>query len=144
MIRLGSLAGYPFEGPRVLAGWVPPERPAVYAIITRNDAVNKPQEFAVIFVGHSDDLSKSGFPFKHPAAQSWIRRAGNKYNLHVAHYEIPGGLPSHREQICRELMAVYKPSCNNEKYDQAWKDEWIGEYSSIGTDPLTTERDPNA
>ena len=65
-------------------------------------------------------------------------------NLHVAFYEIPGGLPSHREQICRELMAVYQPSCNTEKYDQAWRDEWIGEYSAIGTDPLTTERDPNA
>ena len=26
VIRLGSLAGYPFEGPRVLAGWTPPER----------------------------------------------------------------------------------------------------------------------
>ena len=25
MIRLGSLAGYPFEGPRVLAGWTPPQ-----------------------------------------------------------------------------------------------------------------------
>ena len=24
MIRLGSLAGYPFEGPRLLAGWTPP------------------------------------------------------------------------------------------------------------------------
>ena len=26
VIRLGSLAGYPFEGPRLLAGWTPPER----------------------------------------------------------------------------------------------------------------------
>ena len=143
MIRLGSLAGYPFEGPRVLAGFVPPERPAVYAIITRNDPTNKPQEFSVIFVGHSDDMSKSGFPFKHPAAQSWIKRAGNKFNLHIAYYEAPGALPSHREQICRELMAVYQPSCNTEKYDQAWKDEWIGEYSAIGTEMLTTDRDPN-
>ena len=24
MIRLGSLAGYPFEGPRLLGGWTPP------------------------------------------------------------------------------------------------------------------------
>ena len=27
MIRLGSLAGYPFEGPRVLAGWTAPASP---------------------------------------------------------------------------------------------------------------------
>ena len=31
VIRLGSLAGYPFEGPRVLAGWTVPPVPAVYA-----------------------------------------------------------------------------------------------------------------
>jgi hypothetical protein len=29
MIRLGSLAGYPFEGPRLLAGFQAPARPAV-------------------------------------------------------------------------------------------------------------------
>ena len=35
VIRLGSLAGYPFEGPRVLAGWTPPARPAVFAIVVQ-------------------------------------------------------------------------------------------------------------
>ena len=53
MIRLGSLAGYPFEGPRVLAGWTAPAVPAVYAVVTRNDAEAKPQEFSVIYIGHS-------------------------------------------------------------------------------------------
>ncbi len=37
MIRLGSLAGYPFEGPRVLAGWTPRPVPAVYVILYRPD-----------------------------------------------------------------------------------------------------------
>ena len=41
-------------------------------------------------------------------------------------------------------MAVYRPTCNEEKYDQAWKTEWIGEYSATTTGPLTTDRDPNA
>ena len=38
MIRLGSLAGYPFEGPRVLAGWTAPAGPAVYAIVVQAGA----------------------------------------------------------------------------------------------------------
>lgn len=143
MIRLGSLAGYPFEGPRALAGWTPTNIPAVYAIMCRTNPDSKPQEFSVIYVAHSQDLTKEGFPFKHPKVNSWIQRAGNKWNLHICYYEIPGGLPSHREQISRELMAVYQPSCNSEKYDQAWRDEWIGEYSETMTDPLTTARDPN-
>ncbi len=144
MIRLGSLAGYPFEGPRALAGWTPPAAPAVYAVMARNNIEGKPLEYSVIYVGHSDDMSTEGFPFRHPRSAAWIARAGNKFNLHICYYEVPGGLPSHREQICQELMAIYDPSCNAEKYDKAWKDEWIGEYSTPVTEALTTQRDPNS
>jgi len=143
VIRLGSQAGYPFEGPRVLVGWSAPKVSAVYAIMFKPNPETKPQEFAVIYVGHSDDLSKENFPLKHRHAPTWIERAGSKWNLHVCFYEVLGGLRSHREQIARELMAAYKPSCNLEKYDQAWKAEWIGEYSAPTTGPLTTDRDPN-
>lgn len=141
MIRLGSLAGYPFEGPRVLAGWTPPARPAVYAIVVKPDDA-KPDTYAVIYVGHCDDLSAERFPFNHPRASSWVRRAGSRWKLYICTYEVPGGLRSHREQIGRELMAVYHPSCNSEQYDSSWKDEWIGEYRAPTTGPLTTSRDP--
>ena len=43
MIRLGSLAGYPFEGPRLLAGWTPPGTPAVYAIVYKPDPETRPE-----------------------------------------------------------------------------------------------------
>jgi len=144
MIRLGSLAGYPFEGPRVLAGWTAPAVAAVYAILTRDDREGREQEYSVIYVGHAADLTAEGFPSRHPAARRWVERAGSRFNLHVCVYEVPGGLPSHREQIVRELIAIYHPSCNTEQYDQAWRDEWIGEYSAPTTLPLTTDRDPNA
>lgn len=144
MIRLGSLAGYPFEGPRAVVGWTPTESAAVYAIMCRQDQAGKPQEFSVIYVSHSDDLTKEGFPLKHPHAARWVKRAGSKWNLHVCYYEAPGATKAHREQIARELMAIYQPSCNDEKYDQAWKDEWIGEYSAHFTEPLQTDRDPNS
>ncbi len=143
MIRLGSLAGYPFEGPRVLAGWTAPEKAAVYAIVYRADADAEPDEYAVLFVGHSDDLSAERFPWQHPLAPCWLERAdGDRFNLYICTYEPPGALRSHREQITRELVAVYRPSCNPEQYDQAWKDEWIGGYQAPTTGPLTTGRDP--
>lgn len=143
MIRLGSLAGYPFEGPRVLAGWTAPPRAAVYAILLTPDPIRKPQEFAVIYAGHSPDLAREGFPFKHLRAAAWVKRAGGqRYSLHICTYEIPGGLQGHREQIVRELVAVYRPSCNAEQYDPAWKDQWIGGYNAPTTGPLTTDRDP--
>jgi hypothetical protein len=50
---------------------------------------------------------------------------------------VPGGGPAHREQIARELIAVYHPRCNSQQYDQAWKDEWIGDYTAPTTNSVT-------
>ena len=140
MIRLGSLAGYPFEGPRVLGGWTPPERPAVYAILYRADPVGKPHDFAVIDVDEADDLSTARLPFGHPRARCWERRADDKWGLHICTYEVSGGTAAHRQQIVKELIAVYQPGCAPEQYDLAWEDEWIGSYEAPTTGPLTTSR----
>jgi hypothetical protein len=137
MIRLGSLAGYPFEGPRVLGGWTPPAAAAVYAILCKPDPDAGPERYAVIYVGHADDLSVEHFPFQHPRAACWVRRAGSKWKVYVATYEVPGGGLAHREQIARELIAVYRPGCNTQQYDPAWKDEWIGEYTAPTTGPVS-------
>jgi hypothetical protein len=137
MIRLGSLAGYPFEGPRVLGGWTPPQAAAVYAILCKPDPGTGPERYAVIYVGHADDLSAERFPFRHPRAPCWVRRAGSKWKLYVATYEVPGGGPGHREQITRELTAIYRPGCNTRQYGPAWKDEWIGEYTAPTTGPVS-------
>lgn len=142
MIRLGSLAGYPFEGPRVLAGWTPPSSPAVYVIMYKPDPARG--QFAVIYVGHADDLSTCGLPFRHPAASCWTKRAGDRFKVHIATFEVPGGTTAHREQIAQELIAAYKPGCNEQQYDLAWEDTWIGSYHAPTQDPLTTRRDPNS
>jgi hypothetical protein len=142
LIRLGSLAGYAFEGPRALAGWTAPATAAVYVIVYKPDPDTKPERYAVIYVGHADDLSHERFPFNHEAAPCWISRAGSKFKVYICTYEAPGAQRPHREQIARELMAVYQPGCNAESYDQAWKDEWIGDYRAPTTGPLTTNRDP--
>ena len=139
MIRLGSLAGYPFEGPRLLGGWTPPAQAAVYAIMYKPD---DGERYAVVYVGHSDDLSTERFPFGHPRAECWTQRAGSRWKVYIATYHVPGGLRSHREQIAQELAAIYHPGCNEQHYERAWKDEWIGEYQAPTTGPLTTGRDP--
>ena len=142
MIRLGSLAGYPFEGPRLLAGWTPPAAAAVYAIVCKADPSAAQDRYAVIYVGHSDDLSAERFPFRHPDANLWVRRAGDRWKVYICTYEVPGGGRPHREQIARELTAIYHPSCNAQQYGQSWKDEWIGEYSAPTTGPVA-RRDPD-
>jgi hypothetical protein len=137
MIRLGTAAGYPFEGPRLLGGWTPPALPAVYVIMYKPEPDKKPDRYAVIYVGHSDDLTGEKFPFRHPSAACWTRRAGDKWKIHIAYFEVPGGSRAHREQIARELTAVYKPGCNDQQYDHAWKDEWIGDYVAPTTSSVT-------
>jgi hypothetical protein len=141
VIRLGSLAGYPFEGPRLLGGWTPPQAAAVYAIMYKPDQAK--ENYAVIYVGHADDLSAERFPFKHPRAACWTQRAGSKWKVYICTYEVPGGTSAHREQIARELIAVYRPGCNEQQYDHAWKDEWIGEYSAAPNTAPVTRRGPD-
>jgi hypothetical protein len=144
VIRLGSLAGYPFEGPRLLAGWTPPERAAVFAVMYKPDTDAKPEEYAVLYVSHADDLSAARLPFDHPVATCWLSRVGNKrFDLYIGTYEAPGANARHREQIARELIAIYHPGCNGDQYDQAWEAHWIGDYQTPGTTgPLTTRREP--
>lgn len=101
MIRLGSLACYSFEGPRVLGGWTPSAEPGVFAILYKPEPEKKPEKYAVIFVGHSDDLASEGFPFKHRRAHCWSTRAGSKWKVHIAYLEVPGDNRSHREMIAR-------------------------------------------
>lgn len=141
MIRLGSLAGYSFEGPRVLAGWTPPAEPGVFVILYRPDAERQPQRYAVMYVDQADDLSAAGLPFRHRRSPCWIERAGGKYGLFVASFVVPGGTAGHREQIIRELVATYRPSCNDEQFENAWNDDWIGSYEAPTAGPLTTRRD---
>jgi hypothetical protein len=128
----------------LLAGWTPPQRAAVFAVMYKPDADAKPEEYAVLFVGHSDDLTAERLPFDHPAASCWLSRVDNKrFDLYIGMYEVPGGTRGHREQIVQELVSIYRPGCNPEQFDQAWEEHWIGEYQTPGTTgPLTTGRQP--
>jgi hypothetical protein len=55
--------------------------------------------------------------------------------VYIAVLEAPGAGRPHREQISRELIAVYRPKCNAQQDDQAWKDEWIGGDAAPATGP---------
>lgn len=137
MIRLGTAAGHLFEGPRLLGGWTPPALAAVYVIMY---PLPPSSRHAVIYVGHADDLTRVGFPFRHSRAPCWIGRAGGKWELRVAWLPLPG--LGHREQLTNDLVAMYEPHCNQQKYDRTWRREWLGEYDTRTASPLTTPEKP--
>ena len=72
-------------------------------------------------------------------------RAGSKWKVYICTYEVPGGSRAHREQIARELTAIYRPRCNDQQFDPAWKDHWIGETTSsspsLAKDPVRPARE---
>ncbi|MDX1469524.1 MAG: hypothetical protein R3258_09290, partial [Acidimicrobiia bacterium] len=109
--------------------------PGLFAILTPQNPESK--RYEVIYLGHADDLSETGLPFGHRRSESWIARAGGKWNLSIAWFAIPGGTPSHRARITEELISIYHPSCNEEQFDRAWKEEWIGSYEAPTAKPLT-------
>ena len=140
MIRLGSLAGYSFEGPYTLGGWNPIPSPGVF-VITYKQTEGK-ENHSVVYVGHTDNFQEEGFPFKHPAAPCWIERAGSQWKLFIAYFVPPGGATrSIRNGIANELNAVYEPACNEEQYIQHWEEEWIGDYESNLTKKLMLSTD---
>ena len=89
----------PVRGPAGARRLDPARVAAVYAIICKPDPDSKPERYAVIYVGHSDDLSAERFPFRHPRAPCWVRRAGSRWKVYICTYEVPGGTRAHREQI---------------------------------------------
>jgi len=64
----------------------------VYVIAYKPAPEAKPDRYAVIYVDHSADLSAERFPFQHPRAHCWIKRAGSKYKVYICTYEIPAAL----------------------------------------------------
>jgi len=70
---------YPFEGPRLLAGWTaPPATAAVYVIAYKPAPEAKPDRYAVIYVDHSADLSAERFP-----SSTHERTAGSSGGIQV-------------------------------------------------------------
>jgi hypothetical protein len=136
-IRLGSLAGYVFEGPFTLQGWKAPSKPGVYVIMYKPKPDKAPDKYAVIYVGQNMDLSKEGLPKNHEHYHCWVERAGTPWKLHVAAYYFPGSNPRQLISVQNDLIAHYNPRCNPEKFDKGWQGKWVGEYTSSLTGPLT-------
>jgi hypothetical protein len=53
------------------------------AILYKPDPETKPDRYAIIYVGHFDNLAEEGFPFKHPRAHCWAKRAGSRWTVHT-------------------------------------------------------------
>ena len=127
MIRLGSLAGYPFEGPRLLAGWTPPPAAAVL-----RDPVQAEPDTAGAVRGHL----RRALPMTCPPSGSrsatrarLVLGAPGRRPLEGLHLHLRGARAVAGRTASRSAASSPRstgPGCNEQQYDQAWKEEWIG------------------
>jgi hypothetical protein len=103
--------GWSFTYPELLLASRPPQLSGLYAIQIINPAW-KPLPYQPIYFGESEDLSRVGLVF-HPAFARWcdhpaVRDGGS---LYVSYLWLQRGAAV-REQIERNLIERYRPSCN--------------------------------
>ena len=142
VIRLGSLAGYPFEGPRVLAGWTPPAAAAVLRDPRPSRSRCEGRAVRRHLRGSFRGSGGRTLPVQPSPGRLLAATSGRSVQARDLHVRGAGRTALHREQIVRELTAIYRPSCNTEQYDAEWKDQWIGDYQAPTAGPLSTPRDP--
>ena len=84
-------------------------RPSTRSCASRT-RTTKPERYAVIYVDHADDLSAERFPFRHPRAPCWVRRAGSQVegvHLHLrGARRRPGAPGADRPRADRDLPAA--------------------------------------
>ena len=105
-----TIGRYNFEGPYLLNSWNPPVKSAVYAVMHKN--INN--QYAVDYVGESENLADRGFPWGHERSDCWIRQAGSKSNVFIALLFTPGYSDDQRKAVEQELIQQFNPACNRE------------------------------
>ncbi len=127
------------QGPGDFGGG-PPGAPATFAPDVVTQVLTSEGE-VVQTVGADLPVDEGDVAVATGADRSRLRTVtvdGVELRVLTTHLESGGAV-----QIARELTAVYQPGCNTERYDPAWKDEWIGDYTAPTAGPLTTARNPD-
>jgi len=107
-----KLKAYTFSGPYLLEDWQPEDAAGVFAILTKLDPVNKPTVYSVIYVEETASFDRSGFPWSHSLARSWLREAKLKKNVYIAYCLLPRSTREKRNQICEYLIREFHLICN--------------------------------
>ncbi len=98
------------EGPSRLSELDPPDAPGIYAVLHRPDPRNRPEVFAVDYIGQSRRLSS-------PTSYLWLYRqkelllslAGSPDSLYVVLYPMPASSEEQRLELRNSLVARFEP-----------------------------------
>lgn len=109
-ITIGDLG---FDGPVAMDDWTPPNRAGVYVISMRADAVNKPSNYTIVYVGESGNMADRGFFRAHHKFGCWLKEAGSTKNVFISCYLMPQSTEEARKSVETKLINIYRPRCND-------------------------------
>jgi len=101
-----------FEGPFSALNFIPPEKPAIFVIMTEPDPKNKPHMYKSIYFGESENLNEKEFWKFHDKYECFIEDAKSESNLYIGFYDVSKFKEEHRKHIILKLIEKYNPICN--------------------------------
>jgi hypothetical protein len=94
------------QGPFRLGQAEPPDTPGIYAVLHRPDPVNRPNVFAVDYIGQSQRLSAyAGYLAEQK--NTLLSRAGSLDSLFVVFYPMPESTDRERQELANNLAARF-------------------------------------
>ncbi len=99
-----------FLGPINLSEWGPPMDKVLYLLLTRTK-----DTYEIIYAGDSEKTESADFFTKNDKFKCWVQNAGTERNLYLSIYPMWDSTPEERKRLLSKIIAVYKPSCNEEQ-----------------------------
>lgn len=99
-----------FLGPINLSEWGPPMDKVLYLLLKR-----KKDTYEIIYAGDSEKTESTDFFTKNDKFMCWVQNAGAEQNLYLSIYPMWDSTPEERKRLLSKIIAVYKPSCNEEQ-----------------------------
>ncbi len=107
-----NFGGNQFTGPVPLSTWQPPALAGLYVILTFDGDV-RPLPYRPLYFGETDNFATRRIGRSHEKFISWSLQAGGEANLYISIFIMPSSSAVQRRAIEQQLIAVYRPPCND-------------------------------
>ncbi|MBA3858350.1 MAG: hypothetical protein C0507_15705 [Cyanobacteria bacterium PR.3.49] len=111
-VSWGKLQRYKFASGGELKMSIAPPGPAVFAVTYKQNPTSKPKAHTVLYFGHAENLNQDLPGVSEQLHDLWTKHAGNREDLYVFFYPMPGSSPHDRRKVHDQLVSEYSPSGN--------------------------------
>jgi hypothetical protein len=113
IVTFGRRERLKFQALGTIAQWQPHVVPAVYAITYKQEPKTRPKAHTVVYFGEAENLAQQAPVINSDIKQWWEQFGGNRGELFVFMYPMPGSSKYERTHVQHQLVAEYDPQANN-------------------------------